>query len=100
MDRPRALLQDLRNKLSRQHLVRIQRALGGGEARIVLGNEGEFVIEFHPLKGAEVYRKEFTRALVFASTMHLSPHAWAIEKRACDYAQDFVREVLQKRGIL
>ncbi len=46
------------------------------------------------------YKKDFTKEFVFGSTFRLSPQAWVVEKRACDYARDIVRGVLQQRGVL
>jgi hypothetical protein len=101
MDRGALLLQDLRVKLQRTHLDRLRRTLHA-DVTIEPGERGEFTVVVQPKRpaGATPFKKLFSRQLVFAGTYHLSPHAWAVEKRACDYATDIVREALQQRGML
>lgn len=99
MDRGALLLQDLRIKLQRDHFDRLRRALHA-DITVEAGKDGEFEVVVTPKKaGAPVFKKLFSRQLVFAGTFHLSFQAWAVEKRACDYTQDIVREVLEQRGI-
>lgn len=101
MDRGAILLQDLRTKLQRDHVARLRRALHAEVTIEVDHQSGEFAILVLPKKeGLPSFRKLFNRELVFAGTYHLSPEAWAVQKRACDYTQDIVREVLQQRGIV
>lgn len=99
-DRGALLLKDLKLKLQRSHIDRLRRALHS-DVTFEEGQGGEFTIVVTPLRSAASYsfRKLFSRQLVFAGTYHLSPYAWAVEKRACDYAADIIREVLEQRGI-
>ena len=101
MDRGALLLQDLRIKLQRAHLDRLRRALHA-DVTIEPGEQGEFTVVVTPQHpaGAVSYKKLFSRKLVFAGTYHLSPQAWAVGKRACDYTSDIMREVLEQRGIV
>lgn len=99
MDRGALLLNDLRTKLQRDHVARLRRALHA-DVTVEVAKNGEFTMVVTPMRsGAPVYKKLFTRQLVFAGTFHLSPHAWAVEKRACDYATDILRETLEQRGV-
>lgn len=100
MDRAALLLQDLRTKLLRLHLDRLRRALHA-DVSIEMGEGGEFTVVVQPNypPGTKGYRKLFSKQLVFAGTYHLSPQAWAVEKRACDYATDIIKEVLEQRGM-
>lgn len=99
MDRGHLLLNDLRIKLQRAHIERLRRALSSNVA-IEQGEGGEFTIVVTSLRSnVPSFRKLFSRRLVFAGTYHLSPEAWAVEKRACDYATDIIREVLEQRGV-
>ena len=100
MDRGTLLLQDLKIKLQRSHIDRLRRSLSA-DITIELGEGGEFTLVIKPLRpaGAACFKKLFSRQLVFAGTYHLSPQAWALEKRACDYASDIIKEVLEQRGI-
>ena len=98
-DRGTLLLKDLKFKLQRSHVERIRRALHS-DITFEEGEGGEFTVAVKPLRSTTVsFRKLFSRQLVFAGTFHLSPNAWAVEKRACDYAADIIREVLEQRGI-
>lgn len=98
-DRGTLLLKDLKLKLQRAHVERLRRSLHSAVA-FEEGQGGEFTVVVTPLRSTTAsFRKLFSRQLVFAGTFHLSPHAWAVEKRACDYAADIIREVLEQRGI-
>ena len=44
--------------------------------------------------------KEFTKAAVLGSSLRRPMAEWHVEKRACDYAKDIMREVLAQRGVL
>lgn len=99
MDRATILLNDLRARFQRTHVERLRRALYAN-VTVEVGTGGEFTIVVQPLKASlSSFKKSFTREFVFAGTYHLSPEAWAVQKRACDYTQDIVREVLEQRGI-
>lgn len=98
-DRGTLLLKDLKFKLQRSHIERLRRSLHSN-ITFEEGKDGEFTVIVTPLHApAAGFRKLFSRQLVFAGTFHLSPHAWAVEKRACDYTADIIREVLEQRGI-
>lgn len=100
MDRGQLLLNDLRIKFQRAHIDRLRRALHA-DVTIEPGQGGEFTVVVQPKypPGTPSFRKLFSRELVFAGTYRYSPQAWAVEKRACDYTSDIVREVLEQRGI-
>lgn len=100
MDRGQLLLNGLRTKLLQEHLDRLRRCLSAN-VTIEPGEGGEFTVVVTPKKvDMPPFKKLFSRRLVFAGTFHLSPYAWAVEKRACDYTNDIIREVLQQRGIV
>jgi hypothetical protein len=98
-DRGTLLLKDLRFKLQRAHVERLRRSLHSN-ITFEEGQGGEFTVIVTPLQLTTAsFQKLFSRQLVFAGTFHLSPPAWAVEKRACDYATDIIRECLAQRGI-
>lgn len=98
-DRGTILLKDLKFKLQRLHVGRLRRSLHS-DIEFEEGQGGEFTVIVTPKHSTTTgFRKLFSRQLVFAGTFHLSPHAWAVEKRACDYTADIIREVLEQRGI-
>lgn len=102
MDRGDALLQGLLVKLKAWGDY-IRRATHATEVLFQPRELGEFtvVVRWKDRKNTEgEYQKDFTRPLVFGGTYTLTPLAWSIEKRACDYARDIVQEILRQRGVL
>lgn len=55
--------------------------------------------EWKSANGTCSHEKLFSPELVFGRTYGGSPLALAVQKRACDYARDFMREVLNQRGL-
>jgi hypothetical protein len=100
LDRAAILLNQLREKLN-TWIPSIQRATG---STVVQSEQpgGEFILAVLWNKnGVESrYEKAFTKAFVFRASMHRPQLEWHVEKRACDYARDIMREVLAQRGAL
>lgn len=109
-DRDASLLAGLLSKLRSKHFERIGRALGitkdtGGSvsSRPLLGGKpGEFeiVITSPRPPNAQPILVKFTKERVFGGTLLLSREAHAVQKKACDYANDVIREALQARHII
>jgi hypothetical protein len=101
VDHSEVLLQGLQQKLS-THLGSIKRATGAITSLIEPAANGEFVVRVAWLvDGAvEIYEKAFAKSFVFRNCMSKPQLEWHIEKRACDYARDIMREVLAQRGIV
>lgn len=99
-DRGTILLKDLKFKLQRLHVGRLRRSLQFPDIEFEEGQGGEFTVIVTPKHLRHDRLSEAVQlTTLFAGTFHLSPHAWAVEKRACDYTADIIREVLEQRGI-
>ncbi len=92
-----ALLQGLRKKLD-TWLASIERATGATSVAYVQLEGDEFALRVEWAEHS--YQREFTRASVFKGTFHRPQVEWRVEKRACDYAREIIREVLSQRGVL
>ena len=80
----------------------IRRATGAHQATFVANEGGEFTVRVVWKVGDEerVYEKKFTKAFVLGASFHRPMPEWHLQKRACDYARDIMREVLALRGAL
>jgi hypothetical protein len=102
MDRGTVLLQTLCGQL-RGWADPIRRATYATSVDFLPGKDGEFTLRVvWPSRedGPQHYDKEFTRPEVFGVSYAGSPLAWRVQRRACDYARDVMREVLAARGAL
>lgn len=97
MDRAALLLQGLRAQLV-GWTATIQRGVGATHLELADAPDGEFVLRVTWRTGA--HEQLFSRAFVFGPTLTGSPLAYRVQKRACDYARDFMREILAQRGAL
>lgn len=100
MDRGTALLQNLRGQLQ-NWLLTIQRATGATDVSFVPHTAGEFTIRvtWRPKGGEEqTYDRVFTRQEVFGASYQTSPQTWRVQRKACDYAREIMRQVLTIRG--
>jgi hypothetical protein len=101
MDRAEALLQGLRRQLE-YRFDSIRRSTGATGVAFVVKPGGEFAIEVTwKMKDGEVktFLRHFTKQEVFGSSYSGNPMAWRVERRACDYARDCIRQVLAARGV-
>jgi 3-phenylpropionate/cinnamic acid dioxygenase small subunit len=100
MDRGEALLQGLRRQLEHR-LDSIRRSVGATTVSIVPQPDGEFSIrvEWVMKDGTKTFDHSFTQRSVFGASYMGSPMAWRVEKKACDYARDCIRQVLAARGV-
>lgn len=101
MDRAEALLQGLRRQLEHR-FDSIRRSTGATGVAFVIKPGGEFAIEvtWKPKDGeAKSFYRHFTKRELFGASYNGSPAAWRIERRACDYARDCIRQVLAARGV-
>jgi hypothetical protein len=101
MDRGYALLQGLRVQLERWTDT-IRKATCATAVSFVPQTEGEFALRIEwKLKTGEVktFDRVFTRREVFGASYRRQPHAWQVERRACDYARDCIQKVLTERGV-
>lgn len=101
MTRDIVLLKRLRAQLG-VWTATIQRSVGAQRVEIVSAQEpGEFTLRAEWADGDVhvSHSRTFSRQYVFGHTCGGNPLALAIQKRACDYARDFMREVLNMRGL-
>lgn len=77
----------------------IQRGVGALEVTLDDAPNGEFFLRAK-WKGDRQHEQLFSKEFVFGSTAQGSPFAFRVQKRACDYAKDFMREILAQRGAL
>lgn len=96
MDRGDILLQGFRQQLSGWFNT-ISRSTGS-ELEVQQVPADGFILRAS-WKGGQ-YERHFSKRVCFGSSFSLSTAAWRIEKRACDYARDFMRDVLSRRGVL
>jgi len=101
MDRGTALLQNLRKKLE-GWVSPIQRATGASSVEFIPRDAGEFSICVAWKSGDTLcsFDRLFARKEVFGASYALGPSSWHVQKRACDYARDLIRQVLEQRGVL
>lgn len=103
MDRGLALMQRLRDQLS-TWMQTIHRGVGATDLKMIPTQQrGEFIlrVEWKGKEDAEprFHEKLFSQEFVFGRTYGGDPLALNPQKRACDYARDFMREVLNLRGL-
>jgi len=99
-------MQQLRAQLEPWHRA-IKRGVGATEIEVIPmpQDRGEFILKvtWRTPNGERVqrtYERLFSQEFVFGRTYGGDPLALAVQKRACDYARDFMREVLNMRGAL
>jgi hypothetical protein len=64
------------------------------------GKEFAVVVTYTTKEGKTVVHESlFTQARVFGESKRGSLQAWRVQKKACDYAREVMREVLEKRGV-
>lgn len=83
-------------------MATIQRGIGATDLQLVPTQaRGEFILraEWKGANGPTTHEKLFSQELVFGRTFGGSPLALSIQRRACDHARDFMREVLNLRGL-
>jgi hypothetical protein len=80
----------------------IRRGVGATDLEMADAPEGEFIlrVKWKNHDGERVHERLFSREFVFGPTFSGSPLAYCVQKRACDYAKDFMREILTQRGVL
>jgi hypothetical protein len=102
MDRGAVLLQGLRERLNGGWMEAIRRSTGAHQVTFVMDTTGEFAVRVvWMVAGKEhVFEKKFTKSYVLGASFHRPMAEWHVEKRACDYARDIMREVLAQRGAL
>lgn len=101
MDRGAHLLQGLRTKL-KTWVPFMQRATKG-TVEFISRADGEFAVavRWKNRDGSDgEFIREFTKKYCLGVTFTLPSGSWAVEKKACDYARDVVRDVLGARGVL
>ena len=101
MDRGLALMQRFRGQFS-TWMQTIQRGIGATDLQMIPTQEREEFILRATWKGPDgerTHEKLFSQELVFGRTYGGNPLALAVQRRACDHARDFMREVLGMRGL-
>jgi hypothetical protein len=80
----------------------VQRATRANDVRVEPGEHGEFsiLVSWDHKGQAGSYLKAYTRQAVFGPSYSLAPEAWSVQRKACEYARELMRDVLQRRGIL
>jgi hypothetical protein len=102
LDRGHALLQGLRHQLERWFDT-IRKATGATRVFFVAHPDGEFAlrVEWETKAGEKMfYDRMFTREEVFGASYRNSVASWQVQRRACDYARDCMRQVLSARGVM
>jgi len=98
MDHGAVLLQGLRNQLQ-GWMQTIQRATCATAVSFVALPEGEFTLRVEwQHKGGE--KKVFDRVFSKSEILGTNPAQWRVQRRACDYARDIMRDVLSARGAI
>ncbi len=100
MDRQTTLLQQLRAQLG-PWLDVIRRGVGATAVEVVTVERGEFFVRatWKVPDGERMHEQFFSRDFVFGSTAE-QPLACRAQRRPCDYARDFMREILTQRGVI
>jgi hypothetical protein len=100
MDRGDALLQGLRQQLERW-FDPIRRSTGATGVEFVAHPNGEFALRVKWWDGGDRHHdRVFTRQEVFGASYGNTPLSWRVQRRACDYARDCIRQVLTVRGVM
>jgi hypothetical protein len=102
MDRSVALMRALQRRLAGWFDV-IRRATGAQDLRFENHDDGSFSLVAEWAGGsrdASSFAKMFTREKVFGRSHALPSEAQFVERRACDHARDFIREILERRGVI
>lgn len=98
MDHGAVLLQGLRNQLQ-GWMQTIKRATCATDVLFVPLADGEFVLRVEwQYKGGE--KKTFDRTFSKSEILGTNPAQWRVQRRACDYARDIMRDVLAARGAI
>jgi hypothetical protein len=107
MDRAATLLQGLRRQLEKW-LDTIKRTTGATAVVLLPAPPGAFIhpgefvlrVEWKTKSGeTKSFEHYYTRGEVFGSSYGGNPLTWRVEKRACDHAREFMRQVLAFRGV-
>jgi len=82
----------------------IARMVGAQKAELEVregGKEFAVVVTWkHPDRDEVKGEAHFSQPRVFGASMRGDPRTWRAQKRACDFARDAARDVMQKRGVL
>ncbi len=98
MDRGDFLVQQLRRSMDRWRDV-IRRSVGASAVYIDPIPGGGLLLTAAWGEHKQ-YKKTLSRAELFGNTLALTPAAWEIRLRPCDVARSFIRELLERRGVL
>lgn len=63
------------------------------------GREFTVVVTCKMKEGEKVYESHFSQQRVFGASMRGPVLGWHIQKKACDFARDVMREVAEQRGV-
>jgi hypothetical protein len=63
------------------------------------GKEFAVIVTCKTKAGEKVYESHFSRQRVFGESMRGPQLTWRIQKKACDFARDVMREVAEQRGV-
>lgn len=101
MDRGAVLLQGLQNKMKgwKPFMERATKS----SVTFVTRAAGEFAVtaRWKNKDGTDAEATvEFTKEKVFGPTLSLTPQAWTVQERPCDYSREVVRTILTARGVL
>lgn len=80
----------------------IHRGVGATDLKMhPTGERGEFILKvtWKGPDGERSHEQLFSQQYVFGRTYGGEPLALSAQKRACEYARAFMREVLTKRGL-
>ena len=98
MDRGTNLLKTLRQKLERNHRLRLEHQLAAEVLIREIAANGEFAVTIIFKRPAGVtFEKKFTRPYVFGSSFRMGPANWNVSKKVCDFATETLREALEAR---
>ena len=101
MDRGVLLLQAFREDI-RRRLDVVRRSVGASDILVEPGDGGEFSVRviWKTADGDKFYVKQFTRTLVFGSSITANPHTLRVVLPGCMHIKNLIHEVLQARGVV
>lgn len=76
----------------------IRRATGASTVSMQNVPDDGFILRAKWANGE--YTRHFSKDYVFGGTRSLNEGAWHTQKKVCEYAREFMREVLHIRGAL
>lgn len=98
LDRGDALLQELLQRLQSGWLTSISRGTGARiDVEPVPGDGFRLIARW---KGGQEYARHFSKRYVLGRSYSLPSSSFRLERKVCDYAKAFMREVLEQRGVL